>query len=152
MQGANHHEELPRTATKCLNHEWWTPKQKLANPNVAADMAGTQTPQPYFHATVVPLQSYNSLNNIDKLMGSWLGKAEETIFYSCMVKVQKITSWSLSSHTKSSHHILEVGDARLVWDSVQIWGTGSTVKTTSILQKAWTSNEHWQSVKLFHPE
>ncbi len=152
MQGANHHEELARTATKCLNHEWWTPKQKLANPNVAADMAGTQTPQPYFHATVVPLQSYNSLNNIDKLMGSWLGKAEETIFYSCMVKVQKITSWSLSSHTKSSHHILEVGDARLVWDSLQIWGTGSTVKTTSILQKAWTSNEHWQSVKLFHPE
>jgi len=62
MQGANHHEELPRAATKCLNHEWRTPKQKLANPNGAADMAG-MTPQPYFHATVVPLQSYNSLNN-----------------------------------------------------------------------------------------
>ncbi len=63
-----------------------------------------------------------------------------------MVKVQKITSWNLSSHAKSSHHILEVGDARLVRDSLQIWGTGGTVKTTSILQKAWTSNEHWQSL------
>jgi hypothetical protein len=39
----------------CLNHEWWTPKQKLVNPNEAADVAGMQTPQPYFHATFQPI-------------------------------------------------------------------------------------------------
>jgi hypothetical protein len=39
MQIVNHQWDLVCIAKMCLNHEWWTPKQKLVNPNDAADVA-----------------------------------------------------------------------------------------------------------------